>query len=243
MIRQAHTYLVGAMSGATLIAVAIAVFVVLVSAQVFKDWPIAALGDSGGEAASVSKAQPARGSAVAAPATGSAKSSSGGGSGGAATAHGGGSAGTAGGGDGVVAAAGHHGHRAAGLRQRPLRRRRGLPGRLRQHRLAAEPRLFHPQRRLQLGRKRWQLRRWLLGAAPAAASTTGTTSPSSAIAETVDDTVSGVDEAALGGTLGNAGVTGVAESVVNGVAGPESTVGKAVDETVGAVGGLLGGKR
>ena len=44
MIRQARTYLVGAMSGATLIAIAIAVFVLLVSAQVFRDWPIAALG-------------------------------------------------------------------------------------------------------------------------------------------------------------------------------------------------------
>ena len=43
MIRQAHTYLVGAMGGATLIAIAIAVFVLLVSAQVFRDWPIAAL--------------------------------------------------------------------------------------------------------------------------------------------------------------------------------------------------------
>ena len=51
MIRQAHTYLVSAMSGATLIAIAIAVFVVLVSAQVFRDWPIAALGDSGDSAA------------------------------------------------------------------------------------------------------------------------------------------------------------------------------------------------
>ncbi|MGC1166488.1 MAG: hypothetical protein WA862_10300, partial [Solirubrobacterales bacterium] len=50
MIRQAHTYLVGAMGGATLIALAIVVFAVLVSAQVFRDWPIAAL-DGGGEAA------------------------------------------------------------------------------------------------------------------------------------------------------------------------------------------------
>ena len=36
MVRQAHTYLVGAMSGATLIAIAIAAFVLLVSAQVFR---------------------------------------------------------------------------------------------------------------------------------------------------------------------------------------------------------------
>lgn len=60
MIRQAHTYLVSAMSGATLIAVAIAAFVVLVSAQVFSDWPIAALG-GGDDRAAVSEAQPVGG--------------------------------------------------------------------------------------------------------------------------------------------------------------------------------------
>ncbi|HTT96326.1 MAG TPA: hypothetical protein VMF55_16770, partial [Solirubrobacterales bacterium] len=41
MVKQAHTYLVGALSGVTLIGIAIAVFVVLVSAQVFHEWPIA----------------------------------------------------------------------------------------------------------------------------------------------------------------------------------------------------------
>src|SRR4029077_2789056 len=55
MIRQAHTDLLGAMGGATLIAVAIVVFAVLVSAQVFRDWPIAALGGSGDDSAAVSK--------------------------------------------------------------------------------------------------------------------------------------------------------------------------------------------
>src|SRR5215218_8274203 len=57
MIRQAHTYLVSAMSGATLIAIAIAVFVLLVSAQVFTDWPLRALGNGDGPAA-VSDGQP-----------------------------------------------------------------------------------------------------------------------------------------------------------------------------------------
>src|SRR5260221_9670426 len=64
MIRQAHTYLVSAMSGATLIAIAIAVFVVLVSAQVFRDWPIAALGAGGDGTAAVSDAHPAAASAA-----------------------------------------------------------------------------------------------------------------------------------------------------------------------------------
>src|SRR6476619_5900228 len=59
MIRQAHTYLVGAMSGATLIAIAIAAFVLLVSAQVFRDWPVAALGN--GDEGSISQSQSAGG--------------------------------------------------------------------------------------------------------------------------------------------------------------------------------------
>src|SRR5690349_17194190 len=57
MIRQARTYFVGAISGATLIAIAIAVFAVLVSTQVFGDWPIAGL-VGGGKEAAVSTAQP-----------------------------------------------------------------------------------------------------------------------------------------------------------------------------------------
>ena len=48
---------------------------------------------------------------------------------------------------------------------------------------------------------------------------------------------------ALGGTLHESGVTPVTEGVVDGVTGPESPVGKVVDETVGAVGGLLHGDR
>jgi hypothetical protein len=58
----------------------------------------------------------------------------------------------------------------------------------------------------------------------------------------VNETVKGVDEA-TGGALGEAGVTKVTEEVANGVAGPESPVGKVVDETVGAVEGILGGKK
>src|ERR1700744_2136281 len=44
MVRQARTYFAGAVSGVTLIGLAIALFVALVSAQVFHEWPIAALG-------------------------------------------------------------------------------------------------------------------------------------------------------------------------------------------------------
>ena len=80
-------------------------------------------------------------------------------------------------------------------------------------------------------------------AAPAAGGGGGDTPPRppARSTETVNDTVDEVDQAALGGDPRRTGVTGVTEGVVNGVAGPESTVGKVVDETVGAVGGLLGG--
>src|SRR3954454_18995571 len=43
MIRQAHTYLAGAVSGTVLIAVAVVGFVMLVSVQTVKDWPLAGL--------------------------------------------------------------------------------------------------------------------------------------------------------------------------------------------------------
>jgi hypothetical protein len=62
MIRQAHTYLVGALSGVVLIGIAIAAFVVLVSAQVFHDLPIPALSSSDQKAAAVSQAKALNGS-------------------------------------------------------------------------------------------------------------------------------------------------------------------------------------
>ena len=64
MVRQARNYMVGAMSGAGLIAAAVVVFVVLVSALVFEDLPVVGLG--GGDEPSVSAAKPAAaGTAVA----------------------------------------------------------------------------------------------------------------------------------------------------------------------------------
>src|ERR1700712_3354332 len=63
MIRQAHTYLVGALSGVTLIGIAIAVFVVLVSAQVFQGLPIVNVSSPEHKAAAAppAKALPAAG--------------------------------------------------------------------------------------------------------------------------------------------------------------------------------------
>jgi hypothetical protein len=228
MVRQAHTYLVGAMSGATLIAIAIALFVLLVSAQVFRDWPIAALGRDDG--ASVSKAEPVggtptgnSGTAIGAGA-GSATASGGapgggnpapraggdGGSAPSATIEGSGTAGAAagGGGDGGGSGAGAPSGSAGG----PARSATDTSS----------------------GGDR--------GGGGGGGSDSGTTTPSTSgkVTETVNDTVDQVDQTATGGTLNEAGVTEVTEGVVNGVAGPESAVGKVVDEAAGAVGGVLG---
>src|ERR1700684_4147026 len=71
MIRQAHTYLVGALSGVTLIGIAIGVFILLVSAQFSHEWPIAALGSHNQKAAvSPAKALPATGGVAATASTG-----------------------------------------------------------------------------------------------------------------------------------------------------------------------------
>ena len=58
MIRQAHTYLAGAVSGTALIAIAVAIFVMLVSVQAARDWPFAGL--VGGDDASAPTVAPAR---------------------------------------------------------------------------------------------------------------------------------------------------------------------------------------
>lgn len=72
MIKQAHTYLVGALSGVTLIGIAIAVFVVLVSAQVFHELPIVNVSSPDHKATSISpaKALPAGGGTTTAAGTG-----------------------------------------------------------------------------------------------------------------------------------------------------------------------------
>jgi hypothetical protein len=213
MIRQAHTYLVSAMSGATLIAIAIAAFVLLVSAQVFRDWPVAALG-SGDDSASVSKAEPVGATPAAAAGATAGPGAS------AATTAGGGNGKSAGGGGSTPTTAaeggGTDGGGAAGGGE-PGGSGTGSP---------ASP-------------------------APSPADTSAggagggsgstTTSTSGKVTETVNGAVNQVDETVTGGVLNEAGVTPVTEGVVNGVAGPGSPVGKVVDETAGAVGGVLPG--
>jgi hypothetical protein len=233
MVRQAHTYLVGAMSGATLIAIAIALFVLLVSAQVFRDWPIAALG--GDDGASVSKAEPVGGTptgnsgTAAAAGAGAARTASGGAAGGGNPAgRAGGSApgatieesGTAG---AVAGGGGDGGGSGAGAPS-------GSAG-------SPAPSATNTSSGGGSGGGH--------GGGSGGGSESGTTTPSTSgkVTETVDDTVNQVDQTATGGALNEAGVTEATEGVVNGVAGPESTVGKVVDEAAGAVDGVLGAGR
>jgi hypothetical protein len=65
MVRQAHVYLVGAMSGAVLIAIAIAVVVMLLFAQATKQWPVVEIGGGTDHPAAISARDP--GGAVADP--------------------------------------------------------------------------------------------------------------------------------------------------------------------------------
>jgi hypothetical protein len=247
MVRQAHTYLVGAMSGATLIAIAIAFFVVLVSAQVFKDWPIAALSGGGDKTAEVSAAHPAASAAGGSGAVTAGVAGSAGRAGRAAGkpagGNGDGSGGSVAGSDGVATAGG-----GQATTTEPGESATGTGGQSDGSGAAASP--PDPSPSSPSGTTGSSSSSGGSGgsggggATSGGGSTTGPTpTPAAQVTETVNGTVAKVDETALGGTLHETGVTEVTESVVNGVAGPESTVGKVVNETVGVVGGLLGGKR
>jgi hypothetical protein len=226
MIRQAHTFLVSAMSGAALIAVAIAVFVVLVSAQVFKDWPIAGLGGDGDETAPVSRTEHAGGpvdvgGSGAGPLVGVGAKRAGRASGDPGSVATRGISVTGGGG---VTGSGGSGSRGGGA---------GTPSSP-----AQVPTSSNPPSNGSSG----------AGSASRGGNSGGAgsgTAPSTSgtVTSTVNDTVTKVDETALGGTLHESGVTPVTEGVVDGVTGPESPVGKVVDETTGAVGDLLPGNR
>jgi hypothetical protein len=217
------------MSGATLIAIAIAAFVALVTTQVFTDWPIAGLGK--GEPAEVSSAQPVEKAAAAsptagggaeagkAPATGKGGTAGGGQTGGGGK-NGGGQqfgsgGGEAGGGGGEGGSGPDGGSGGGGGESTPTEAPSGGGG--------------SGSGSTSSGGG---------GGGGGGGETASTTSGK--VTSTVNETVNQVDETATGGALGETGVTQTSEEVVNGVAGPESTVGKAVDETVGTVEGVLG---
>lgn len=216
MIRQAHSYLVGAVSGAALIAAAVVVFILLlVSTQGFRDLPLV---DAGGdESAGIAPARPA----VAESPSGAPVGGTGGRSGDADR-----SASSprqsdlaAGGAQGTATSPASSGPGAGGGGSDPS------PG------SASTPASGGGNG---------------AGSAPSGGGNgragSGGNGVSGTIADTVNGAVSGVDRA-LGGALGRAGVTDVTQGVVDGVAGPNSAVGQAVDRTVEAVRGLLGGGR
>lgn len=230
MIRQARNYLLGAVSGAGLIAVALVAFVLLVSVQVFEDWPIADL-VGGGDESAVSVAEPVTADAAAAAAAaasgGQAGAAGAGGDaadggpvGGGASAPGGQAVDGTGQPDGSPGGKGGGGAGEGGSApgQGPGGSSGGGTG------SASDDG----------------------GAFPGGGGDGGgggsTSSTSAKVTGTVNETVNQVDQTVTGGALGDTGVTQVSEEAVNGSAGPESTVGKVVDETVGTVEGILGGK-
>jgi hypothetical protein len=266
MVRQAHTYLVGALSGVTLIGIAIAAFVVLVSAQVFHEWPIADLSSqSQKHAVSAAKALPAGGSTVTA-----ATARASGDAAGVNRAHAGAVEGAT-----TTKATGHH-HGASGRgpvadATGPATAVEGSPaasgdgtatsgGNSGSHTKSsgAPSQGSTPTESgsssgttgttgTSGGGSGTSGGSGGTGTTGSGGGTTGsspvtaTTKPSQAITETVNGTVGTVDEKALGGTLEKTGVTEVTEKGVEGVAGPESAVGQTVDGATETLNGLLGG--
>lgn len=228
MVRQAHTYLVGAVSGATLIAIAIAAFVLLISAQVFGEWPIAGFGESEETAVHESKpvggapAEPApAAAAVTTTATAGANAKAGGADDAGATDPAGefrGGATTDSQAAEDVVAGGNPGDSGTSP-SNPGTGGSGGGG-------ATSP-----------GGGGGGGSGGSGGSSGGGSSTAS--SPSQTVTETVNNTVTKVDQTVTGGALEATGVTGVTEEVVKGVVGPESVVGKTVDGVTGTVGGLL----
>jgi hypothetical protein len=291
MIRQAHTYLVGALSGVVVIGIAIAAFIVLVSAQVFHDLPIPALSSSDQRAAGLSQgkaltgspdhgvantggvatgAQPSQALANATPAPAPAgqtgannsqpparRQANNGtptrdGTGPAAavefgpsTTTGTGDEGpsTSGGGD----SGGSNNPQPSSTSKSPSSSNPGSVGGNNSNSSSGTSGGNGGSNGAPTGTSGSS------GGAPSTGTSGGgsttnvlpptpvtTAKPSETVTEAVNGTVGTVDEA-LGGTLGESGVTKGTEEVVGGVAGPESVVGKTVDGVGEVVGGLVGG--
>ncbi|MBS1861058.1 MAG: hypothetical protein JSS68_05035 [Actinobacteria bacterium] len=266
MISQARTYLVGALSGVTLISAAIVVFAVLVSAQVFHDWPIAELGTHDQKSAvGPAKALPASKDTAA---TGSGRSTAS-----IARPKARKATGNSGGANAASSKPANHGAAASepgALAEVPAQatptesspstggHESSSGGNSGSH--SSPPGSSSSPSGSNAGSSGGSSGSGGSGSnAPAGASSgssgssgggsgsTATTPPATAtkpaqtVAEAVNGTVAGVDEHVLGGTLEKTGVTEVTENLVNGVAGPESPVGKTVEGVAEAVGGLLGG--
>ncbi|MEX2449116.1 MAG: hypothetical protein WD404_10305 [Solirubrobacterales bacterium] len=210
MIREARNYLAGALSGTALIAVAVVAFVLLVSLQAARDWPLAGIfggGDDAPQSAAGTDSPSAGGDGAGGAADASAAGGQGGGDGGAAGGGevDGGSPGSGAPGSGTPGSTpAGNGDAGSG----------GSPGSSGSASGGAKG----------------------AGGGSSQSSGGGGSSPSGTVANAVNDTVSGVD-AATGGALGQTGVTKVTEGVVNGVAGPESTVDEVGKSVEGLLGG------
>jgi len=236
VIRQAHSYMVGAVSGTALIAAAIVATVLLVSAQAFRDWPLTGLPDliGGDDSGAVAKGR----------STGSIPAGASGAVGAFAAAKGLAGAGTGNASDQQQnASTGSPAGNAPVAATPPGSPATGDPGDGSSPAGSATPSASAPSKSPVPGGGGGN------GGGGGQTSDGGSGSGSSTsgqVTKVVNDTVSGVDKA-TGGVLGETGVTKATEDVVNGVAGPESTVGKTVDKVVdtvgGAVGGLLGGDK
>lgn len=213
MIRQAHSYLAGAISGTALIAMAVVACVVLVSAQAFKDWPIPGLASGGQEEVSIETAKPApAGSAPAASATQVPNAGS--------------TAGT----QGPAGGSGSSQSTAIAEQESP-----GVPAPSGQGGSTkpdsgggSSPAPSSPSPNSTAG----------AGSQPGQ-SKTETRSPSAAATETVDEVVEQVD-GAVGGALEETGVPQATRGITNGLAGPTSPAGRLLDDTATTVEGLLG---
>lgn len=194
VIRQAQTYFASAVSGTALIGAAIVAFVLLVSLQALRDWPLAGIGGTGGGGA---QERTGAGEGASQAAGTSAK-------GGEATARAG-AGGTAGahrnGADGKAV-----GHAGTGVGGTPSSG-------------AQAPRLPESAQAGSGGGSTGssagsdgKSSGGSAGGGESSQSATGT------VAKTVNETVSGVDEA-TGGTLGETGVTKVTEETANGLLG------------------------
>jgi hypothetical protein len=244
MIRQARTYLVGATSAATLVAAAIALFVLLVSAQVFTEWPIA--GHGGADEAAVSDSRPleagdGRATTTAAGTGGAAD----GGAHGPDTANGGGKGGEAQDGSGSAGVdPAPVGGATAPIAESPTAETAPGSGGNATAPTSGGGSTGSGGGSTGSGGGSTGSNSGSAGGGGSSEGDSSTASSTSAqITGGVSEAVNQVDETVLGGALGQTGVTEVTERVVESVAGPESTVGKAVDGAAGAVGGILGGGR
>ncbi len=251
MIRQAQTYFVGAMSGTVLIGVAIAVFVLLVSAQVFHAWPVVSLGGSNSgktqvfdaRAVSHAPAQPAASSIAAARANARAAAATTPVQNTASHAKSAGNPGAASGSELAVAkpdtSTGLENPLSTGGEPASSPGSSGFHGAQPSNPGSPAPSSPAPTSGGSGGSGGGETGGG--GGGTERAPNPPPTSTSKAVTETVNKTVTGVDETVTGGALGETGVTQATEEVVNGVAGPESVVGQTVDEAGNALGGLLSG--